>query len=211
MLPPHIPQTPQPKPNVTWTLMAPPQVAFQMWVDGSVRITFAADKAEEVIASFENHLNAFRGMKAMLDNPPKKCVACRGTGQIMVKQGDAKEPKVCPKCSGSGLMNFIPSSVVAVLPKPALPALDEELTHVTLPHESLPLESDAAMLEEMKKVVAKFGYTVVPISKEENAESLARLVEEHKPEPSIGVIDAEEDSTEPPILSLQQLADLGRP
>ena len=209
MQPPHNPQITQPKPNVTWTLMAPPHVAFQLWVDGTIKITFSADKAGEVIAAFENHLTAFKGMKAMLDNPPKKCIACRGTGQIMVKQGDAKEPKVCPKCSGSGLMNFIPPNVGAVAPTPALPPLEDEPAVVALPHESLPsIETDPTVLEEMKKVVAKFGYTVVPISKEENAESLAQLTEGHKTE--IGVIDNEEDSTESPVLSLEQLADLAR-
>jgi hypothetical protein len=164
MLPPHNPPQPpqagQPaaRPNVVWSLMPPPHVAFQMWIDGSVKINFAPHLADQVIQCLENHLTAYKGMKAMLDNPPKKCTGCRGSGQIMVKKGDQKEATVCPKCKGSGLMNFVPPSVqapTAITPaKPALPqaAVLPQTQHIEFaqmtPQSAIPVAATRPLIQD---------------------------------------------------------------
>jgi hypothetical protein len=196
-----------------------------MWVDGSVKIVFSPDRAGEVLDSFRQHLKAFEIAKGMLDNPPKKCVGCRGVGQLMVKKGDTKEAVVCPKCSGSGRMNFIPPNVGTVghapsqrLPDPtigitSLPSLtDDEPPTVALPHQSLtPMDLDADLLPQMQKLLAKHGYKVTPLTKEETAEQLAEMTAangEH-PETERPPVEAEPESQ--PILSLEELAALGKP
>lgn len=116
-------QAPPIRPPVQWTIMPPPQVQFAMWVDGSLKITFAPDKADEVILCLEQYISTFKTQKEMINNPPKKCTACRGAGQIMVKRDNGqKEPEVCGKCKGSGQMGLIPPSVASVA-APAIPVM----------------------------------------------------------------------------------------
>lgn len=207
-----------PRPNVVWTLMPPPHVAFQMWVDGSIKVNFAPHLADEVIQCLENHLTAFRGMKEMLENPPKKCTGCRGAGQIMVKKGDSKEAAVCPKCKGSGRMNFVPPSVpqtvaapqasAAVLPQaakiefaqmtpataiPVRPLIQDDVPPaVALPHETLPsIDLDGDLLPKMQELMRKHGYKVVALTKDEVAEDLERFTSERSEQKT-------DPATEPP-------------
>jgi hypothetical protein len=196
-----------------------------MWVDGSIKINFAPHLADQVIQCLENHLTAYKGMKAMLDNPPKKCTGCRGSGQIMVKKGDQKEATVCPKCKGSGLMNFIPPSVQvtapvkAVLPQTqniefaqmtpqsAIPVATRPLIQddvpptVVLPHEQLqPIDLDSDLLPKMQVLLHKHGYKVVALTKDDVAEDLARFTAE-RTEPKT------EPKTEPPTASIEEEVD----
>lgn len=223
-LPPHTQQAaPAAKPNVTWTIMAPPNVAFQMWIDGSVKLIFSPDKAGEVIASLEQHLNAFKIAKGMLDNPPKKCVGCRGTGQVMVKKGESKEPVVCPKCSGSGMMNFIPPSVSTMkAPEPpAIPAVagmmtlprldDDEPPQVNLPHQTLAQVPDPDSMRDVKRLLQGMGYKVVPLSKEDVAEQLAATTAAAAAEHPITERPGAPVEDDEVVLSLEELAALGKP
>jgi len=234
MLPTHNPPQPPPagqppagaRQNVIWTLTPPHHVAFQMWIDGSVKINFPPSLVNEVIQCLENHLTAYKGMKAMLDNPPKKCTGCRGSGQIMVKKGDLKEPTVCPKCKGSGLMNFIPPSVQAtpavpakpqtpalpqtqavefaqMTPQTAIPAASRPLIQddvppaVVLPHQQLqPIDLDNDLMPKMQALLHKHGYKVVALTKDDVAEDLARFTEERT-----------EPKTEPPTTPLEEEED----
>ncbi len=200
--------------NITWTLMPTPHVAFQMWVDGSIKIVFTAEKAEEVIQNLRQHLKAFEIAKGMLDNPPKKCVGCRGSGQIMVKKADnSKEAVVCPKCSGSGQMGFIPPNLS---PEPtrvepvALPSLtDDETPKVQLPHQTLPQVPDPDALRQVQTLLKGMGYKVVALTKEETAAQLEQTTQtaEH-PETERPPSDEPPDSK--PALSLEELASLGQ-
>lgn len=213
-LPTHTPpQGEAPKQvNITWTLMPTPHVAFQMWVDGSIKIVFPPEKAEDVIANLRQHLKAFEIAKAMLDNPPKKCVGCRGSGQIMVKQADnSKQPVVCFKCSGSGRMNFIPPNINQ--PEPietvTLPSLtDDETPKVQLPHQTLPQVPDPDALRQVQTLLKGMGYKVVALTKEETAAQLEQTTQsaEH-PETERPPSDMPPDSKS--ALSLEELAALG--
>lgn len=214
-LPPHSAKPPeQPKPNVQWTLMPPPHVAFQMWADGSIKIIFGPHLAAEVIQCFENHLTAFRTLKGMIDNPPKKCPNCRGTGQIMVKVGNEKKAEVCKTCHGSGKMGFVPPSVGSA---PAAPQAapeginleeDDVEPSVNLPHEQLPPLADPDTLHTVERLLRNIGYKVVPLTKEETAAQLAQTTSEGpKTEPAPS--DENEDTS--PGLSLSKLSALGNP
>ncbi len=224
-LPPHTHQpaaAPAPQ-NVTWTIMPPPHIAFQMWVDGSIKVVFAPSKAEEVITCLEQHLNAFKIAKSMLENPPKKCPGCRGTGQIVVKKGDQKENAVCTKCSGSGRMNFVPPSVGTVGPAPEqrlpdpsigivekpLPSLDDddETPQVILPHQTLPQVPDPDGLRQVQLLLKGMGYKVVALTKEETAAQLEQTTSEH-PQTERPPSDEQPDSK--PALSLEELAAIGQ-
>jgi hypothetical protein len=131
-----------------------------MWIDGSIKVNFAPHLADQVIQCLENHLTAYKGMKAMLDNPPKKCTGCRGSGQIMVKKGDQKEATVCPKCKGSGLMNFVPPSVqaptAAMLPAPVKAVLPQtqnvEFAQMT-PQSAIPVPSRSLIQDDVPPTV----------------------------------------------------------
>lgn len=198
--------------NITWTLMPTPHVAFQMWVDGSIKIVFTADKAAEVIENLRQHLKAFEIAKGMLDNPPKKCVGCRGSGQIMVKNTDnTKEAVVCPKCSGSGRMNFIPPQPEPVrVETVSLPSLtDDETPKVQLPHQTLPQVPDPDALRQVQTLLKGMGYKVVALTKEETAAQLEQTTQsaEH-PETERPPSDIPPDSK--PALSLEELAALGQ-
>jgi hypothetical protein len=201
-LPPHSSQPAQVTQNTVWTLVPPSGIAFQTWIDGTIKIQFQRDKADELIACLENHLNAFKGLKTMLDNPPKKCVGCRGTGQIMVKTGDSKELQVCPKCSGSGLMGLIPLSVPsATLVHSHNP---QELPAI-LPHQQKKLPDigmgqgqednngafpPAPTLLNLQEELAKHGYKAIPVAD------------------NVPVDDTADESVIPPTLTLDQLAAL---
>lgn len=228
-LPPHIQSAPAPAAaNVTWTLMPPPHVAFQMWVDGSIKVVFAPSHAEEVITCLEQHLNAFKIAKGMLENPPKTCPGCRGKGQIVVKKGDAKTEEVCPKCKGSGKMNFVPPNLSPIkapvatvghepgqrLPDTSigitLPSLDDdEPPKVELPHQTLPQVPDPDALRQVQLLLKGMGYKVVALTKEETAAQLEQTTKsaEHT-ETDRPPAEVEPDSK--PVLSLEELAAIGK-
>jgi hypothetical protein len=215
-----------------------------MWVDGSVKVSFSPSKVDEVIQCFENHLTAFKGMKAMINNPPKKCTGCRGAGQIMVRKGEGKEAAVCPKCKGSGLMNLIPPSVSqgpAAKAEPETPMLPQALhvpmapmgaitppaetvqraliqddvpPTVALPHQQLkPIDLDGDLMPKMQELMRKHGYKVVPLTKDDVADDLARLTAERndsKTEPPSAPIEEDDEApNSAPALSLEELAALG--
>jgi len=103
MLPQSLPPSgPPPKPTIQWTIPFIPGVNMAIWVDGSIRVTLTADKAELVTQHFREVVKAMEVGTEMIKNPPKKCTGCRGKGQIIVKTGMARETQVCPSCNGSG-------------------------------------------------------------------------------------------------------------
>jgi hypothetical protein len=186
-----------------------------MWVDGSIKVVFAPSKAADVISCLEQHLNAFKIAKGMLENPPKTCPGCRGKGHIVVKKGDVKEEEVCPKCKGSGKMNFIPPNLTPVV-KPeitepvsvTLPSLDDDETpKVELPHQSLPQVPDPDGLRQVQLLLRGMGYKVVALTKEETAAQLEQTTKAGETERPPA--EVEPDSN--PALSLEELAALGKP
>jgi hypothetical protein len=97
------PPAPPPKPPITWSIPFMAGTTFHQWADGSIKIIFPADQAEAVTEHFRNVVKAMEVGMEMIKNPPKKCPGCRGQGQIVVKNGEARETQVCPGCNGSGM------------------------------------------------------------------------------------------------------------
>ena len=106
MIPTPKPAT-APKPPIMWTIIPMPGIAFQAWADGSIKIQFPAERAEEVLEHFKQMLTIMEQGAHMIKNPPKKCPGCRGQGQVIVKNGNERNQEVCPQCSGSGMKGLI--------------------------------------------------------------------------------------------------------
>jgi hypothetical protein len=140
MFPPPKAAQPQ-KPPIVWTIAPLTGVAYQMWADGSVKVQFQAEYAEEVLKHFESLVSIMKQGAHMIKNPPKTCPSCRGKGQVVVKNGAARENVVCPECKGSG-------KKITVLPEPALPVnpallMTRNVGHVTpLPKPILPHQNE---------------------------------------------------------------------
>ncbi len=129
------PAGPPPKPPITWTIPHLPGAQMNQWHDGSVKITFPPEQAEQVIAHFEQVVKAMNIGHDMIKNPPKKCPKCRGQGQVIVKTGDARETHVCDGCNGSGMKIHRPTDPSKLMTRnfghtPPLEPLLPHQTHV---------------------------------------------------------------------------------
>lgn len=148
---PSSPKPPEPpKQPVTWTIMPLPGVAFQAWADGSIKISFPPERAEEVLGHFKQMVSVMEQGAHMIKNPPKKCPGCRGQGQIVVKFENQRTQQVCPECKGSGMKGLLPPAQ----PLPVSPAklMTRNVGHVPpptiLPHQT---EVDPQLKNEAPK------------------------------------------------------------
>jgi hypothetical protein len=140
MFPPPKPAAAQ-KPPVMWTIMPMPGIAFQAWADGSIKIQFPADRAEEVLEHFKTMIGIMEQGAHMIKNPPKKCPGCRGQGQIVVKNGNERTQEPCPQCKGSGMKGLlIPTQSLPVSPAKLM---TRNVGHTTpLPEPLLPHQTE---------------------------------------------------------------------
>lgn len=173
MIPTPKPAT-APKPPIMWTIIPMPGIAFQAWADGSIKIQFPAERAEEVLEHMKAMVGIMEQGAHMIKNPPKKCPGCRGQGQIIVKNGNERNQEVCPQCSGSGMKGLL---------QPALPVNPAKLMTRNVGHTTpLHAPSQVPLLPHQTEVDPKIkNETVIektaPELREVDAEDLEEFTD----------------------------------